>query len=344
MSTSDLVNITNDQLALDKCDLSTLTDFAIDICHQHYFDPIQTMEILQHLNKLKDFRAYFNHRDHPSLSKILSDISTIIAQTPLSPLALPFLQEQLRIEKYYLGCNHPDLASVFFSIGQIYKKNDQLMESKMHFLEALSLLEKSKRKGQLYASVIYNIGLVNFRQSLYREALDNFNLAVIEHHAAYGEFHPTVADVCMEIGTLQLEMGKLYDAMDNCLQALVIIRMLFGNNHSRVAECLYMIGLIHEAKAEFSESLNTLSQALAINKNAQDVDDDDDDTLSLVILHRMGLIYQSIEDIDKSVEVFENLKNLIKLKAVDEDAEDRLLCSFGLNVDVVCFQQAAAAA
>jgi len=343
MSDIALMEIVNDPSQLSHCDISTFTDFVIDLCYQHYFDGVQSIELLKQLHKLKDSREYFNNQDHPSISDILCKIGNIILETSLSQLALPFFTEQYRIDKHYLGCHHPDLASVLFSIGQIHAQNNQLVEGKKYFTEAMSLLNTHKRKGQLYASLIYNIGLVNYQQSSYKEAFEQFEIAITEHLAAYGDFHPTVAQVRVKIGTLQLEIGKLCNAMDNFLEALVILRMVFGNNHSEVAQCLYAIALIHEAKAEHTESLNVLSQALSINENAQDIDDDDDDTLSLVILHKMSLIYQSIENVDKAMKIFENLKNLIKLKACDDEDEDKLLCSFGLcgNTDL---PQAAAAA
>ena len=342
MDNRNIVDIVNNPLQLGQCDISTSTDFVIDLCHQGYFE-IQTIEILHNLNKLKHYREYFNYQNHPSIPNILKNIGELMAQTCKSQLAIPFFIEQLRIEKYYLGCHHPDLASVLYSIGQIYEKNDQLVESRKYFIKAISLLENGKRKGRLHALLMYQIGLVNFRLSSYKDALEKFDLAIIEHRTVYGDYHPTVGEICMKIGILQLEIGKLQDAMNNCLEALVILRMVSGNDHSKVAQCLYIIGLIHEAKAEFSESLNALSQAFNINENAEDYDDDDDDTFSLVILHRIGLVYQSKEDMNQANKVFENLKSIIKLKASDDDDEKRLLISFGLNICIDSPDAAAAA-
>jgi len=333
----------NNIIESSELDISTCIDFTLELCTEHHFEGTQTIHMIQLLNKLKDFREYFQPNDHPSLPKMLCEVGNLIADTSMSQLALPFFIEQLRIERYYLGRHHPDLASVYFSIGQVYEKNNQSEEAKKCFMEALALLNNHNRKGQLYASVIYNIGLIHFRQTSYKYAMENFDLAILEHYAAYGNYNPVVAEVRMKIGTLQLEIGKLQDAMNNFLEALVILRMVFGNDHCKVAQCLYGIGLVHEANAEFSESLHVLSQALGINENADDDDDDDDDTFSLVILHRIGLIYQSIEDVDKAIKVFENLKNIIKLKASDDEAEEKLLNTFGLNINIDSPQAAAAA-
>ena len=151
------------------------------------------------------------------------------------------------------------MASILFNIGKIYERNGQLFEAKGYFTEALCLLNRHKRKGRLYAQITYYAGLINYRQSLYRDALEYFDLAITEQQAVYDDYHPDIAEMRMNIGQFQLEIGKLEEAMDNFLEALIILRMTFGNNHSKVAECLYGIGLIHEAKSEFSDSINVFN-------------------------------------------------------------------------------------
>ena len=298
-----------------QCDISTFTDFITDLCHEDYFDNVLSLEILNNLKKLKDYREYFKNRDHPSIAQILCDIGVIVMKTSLPQLALPFLMEQLRIEKSFLGSAHPDLASVLHNIGQIYQRHNKLEDAKNYFTEALSLLNNNGRKGRVYASIIFHLGLVNYRQSFYREAMEYFDLAIVEHRAAYGDSHLCVGEIRMKVAKSQLEIGKLQEAMDNFLEAVSILRIVFGNDHTKVAECLYGIALVYEARSEFEEALDVLRQAFSSNENSDDDDDeDDDDTFSLIILHRIGLIYQSIEDTEKAKKVFQNLKTIIQSK------------------------------
>ena len=330
---SNIYNDTGDFTQSCKSDFSSYIHAFTELCGQDScFDSLESLKIIQQLNKLNDYREYFGNKDHPSLPKILSDIGNSISTTSSSLLAIPFFMEQLRIEKRYLGCNHPDLASVLFSIGQVYENNDRLIEATKYLTDALCLLNQYQRKGQVYALIVFHLGLVNYRQSLYKGTMEYFDLAIIEYKTAHGKFHSAVAEILLKIGSLQLDIGKLQDAMDNFLQALVIIRMAYGNDHSKVAECLYGIGLIHEARTEYSESLNVMSQALGVNENAYD---DDDDTFSLVILHRIGMIYQSMEDIDKANKVFENLKNMIAMKGSDDDSMLEQFNFFGFSFELL---------
>ena len=319
-----------------NCDFSTFTDFVIVICDKKIFGRTESVQILNKLKQLKDMKKYYGNIDHPSVIAIINRIGHDIAKTCLSLAALPFFMEQLRIEKQYLGCYHPDLASILFDIGEIYEENDELVEAKEYFKEALHVLENNKRKGRLYAKLMHNLGLVNHRQSFYKEAIDKFNLAILEHEALHGEFDPIVAEIRIQTGQCQLEIGQLQDALDNFLQALIITRMTHGNNHSDEAKCLFGIGLIHEAKSEFRDAFDVLHQAFTIIESVSE----DDDNFAQEILHRISLVCQSMED--KSNEVIDKMSDLLKLN-IDGDVENHvfIICGFEING---CTPEAAAAA
>lgn len=329
-----------DESHIDECGILSFADFVIDLCNKRYFDQILNIKIKVQLNMLKKTKNYFGKLDHPSISKILNNIGNILAETTLPMLALPFFLEQLRIEQYYLGHHHPDLAFTLYKIGHIYESQDESEEAKMYFIDALCLLDFHERKGRLYATLAYNIGLVNYRQSLYEDATEYFKISLIEQHAAYEDFHPAVAEFHMHIGKCQLEIGMIQDALNNFLEAITILRMRFGNDNSKVAECLYGIGLVHETRSEYGESLNALYQALIIVKNAQH----DDNAFSLLILHKIGIIYQSMEDTDDEANhVFENVKNIVKSKGRSDNVEEIESNIFGHNIDDASPPAAAAA-
>jgi len=331
-------DITNG-VQIGQCEISTYADFVLLLCDKHYFEQIDEIKIKEKLATFKKTKKHFGKVDHPSISNILKNIGNILAGTPLSLLALPFFLEQLRIEKYYLGHHHPDIAFTLYKIGQIYQRQDELIEAKTYFIDALCLLDFHKRKGRLYALVAYNIGLVNYRQSLYQDSMEYFNISLVEKHSAYEDFHPAVGESHLQIGKYQLEIGMIQNALDNFLEALTILRMRFGNDHSKVAECLYGIGLIHQARSEFRESLNSLHQALSIVDNTQG----DDDTFSL-ILHKIGITYQSMEDTDdKANNIFENIKNIIESKARSNFVNEVVFNIFGINIDDTSPPAAAAA-
>ena len=54
-------------------------------------------------------------------------------------------------------------------------------------------------------------------------------------------------------------------------------------------------------------------------------------------------MYQSLEDTDKAMKVFDNLKSIIQLKTNDYDARDKLYNMLGLNTCEESVQVAAAA-
>ena len=321
-------------------EISTFIDSIIDLCRVYYFE-IESIQILQLLKKLRNSRAYYGN-DHSSITTLLSGLGDMIRGTSSSYLAIPFLLEQLRIEKYYLGCNHPDLAFILYNIGHIYETYDKLTEAEGYLTDALRVMNKNQRKGQLYALVMYKVGKINYRQSLYENAMKSFGLAIIEQQVAYEEFHPAVAEMYINVGKFQLEIGKLQDAMDSFLEALLILRMVFGNSYFKVAECLYLIGLIHESRADFEEALNALCQALTVEENSPDDDDGDEgQAFALAILHRISLIQGSI-DADNCINVLEKLNNILSKSSSDYD-KVIVLSMFGHSTNEDSPQIAAAA-
>ena len=82
---------------------------------------------------------------------------------------------------------------------------------------------------------MYNIGLVSYRQSSYKDAMEQFDLAIIEYEVARGDYHLVVADARFNIATMQLEIEKLHDALNNFFQALAVFQMVYWNDHSKVA-------------------------------------------------------------------------------------------------------------
>ena len=190
--------------SISQCEFPTFVDSIIEMCHVHQFE-MESIQMLQLLNQLKHSRTHYG-KDHPSLTSILSTLNNMIGRTSFSYLAIPFLMEQLRIEKLYLGCNDPDLASILYSIGHIYETYDKVTEAEKYLADALDLLNKNQRKGQLYALVTYRLGIVNYQQSLYKDAMEMFSLAMIEQQAECKEFYPAVAEMHINIKKFQPEI------------------------------------------------------------------------------------------------------------------------------------------
>ena len=71
-----------------------------------------------------------------------------------------------------------------------------------------------QRKGRLFADMTYKIGIVEYRQTSHKDAMQNVRLATTEQQAAYEEFHPAVSEMHINVRKLQLEIGKLKDAMN----------------------------------------------------------------------------------------------------------------------------------
>jgi len=235
----------------------------------------------------------------------MGDIGNILKDSQVSIL---FYKEQLRIEAYYLGVQHPDLASTLNSIGEVYATNDRLLDAEKYFVEALNLLiNKRIQKGRLYALVNYNLGKNYFHQSKYDDAIQLFNLAVKEQEDTVGAFSIDLAQMHLNIGKFMLETGKIQDSMRNLQRALMILSMLDGTDF-KLAEVLHCIGLIHEASAEYAEALNCFHRSLIIARNANN-------NVGIILnLYKICIIYRSIGDVNNATKTLEVIINILKEK------------------------------
>ena len=241
---------------------------------------------------------------------VLNVIGNILDESDLSMFSMVFFLEQLRIERYYLGHQHHDLAPTLNRIGEIYLKHHQLSEAEECFAEVILILKSNNTKGSLYSLAMYNVGLVKYYSSLYVDALELFKKAIKEQRSAMGGFHPNLAEMCVKIGDFQFELGKLTDAMERYLEALMIMRNAYGNTHCKVSQILYKIGLIHQEQNEFVQALNAFCQALNILKN----DQDGEDTLIITISYQMGLIQQYLGNFSKTITIFQDIIKILKSK------------------------------
>ena len=88
-----------------------------------------------------------------------------------------------------------------------------------------------------------------------------------------------------------------------------IAQMVHRNHCTEVAQCLCRIWLVYEVRAKFSKLLKILRQAFIVYENAED--NNNEDVIFALVLHRTGLLHWSIGLTDKSLKVFEKLKVVI---------------------------------
>ena len=285
-----------------------LIDDITNIYRLHFFNDVDNIKMLSHLNKLRRLRMQHG-KNHPSLPSLLDLIGNILEESNLPQFSILIFEEQLRIEKYYLGTQCNDLAITLNKIGETYIKIDKLKEAEECFSQVFLILKNNNTKGRLYALAMNNAGLVKYYSASHTEAQEMFKLAIKELRVALGDFHLDVAELCLNVADLQLELGNLNVAMDNYLEALMILRLIHGNNHYKVCMTLHKIGFIHKVKDELNESLNAFYQALDVMRNLED-----ENASKILILYEIGLVNQCMGDINNALKVFEEIIEILKLK------------------------------
>jgi len=290
----------------DDNSFSSIICDVVDTCIGGILNPDRRQSLTQLLTRLQDFRKYYGYND-PSITGILDEIGTCLQGSRLSLLSLHFYQEKLRIEKFYLGPHHPDLASTLYDIGQVYVENGQISEATECYIKAFFLLKKSNTDRKLISLILFNLGLIKYESSPV-DAMKIFNRSIIAQQDSVGEFHPDVAEMYLSIGRLQLQSKMRDKAMESFLKALIISRIVYGNNSNRVGEILYQIGLCHKEKSEYILALNSFHQSMEIAKRFEEIE------CMIVILHKISLVHRSIGDFNKTITTLQEIIHIIKRK------------------------------
>ena len=152
-----------DSINISEQDLfyQTINEVIYIVRHQPYFAGFEGVKLLSLLNKMKNFKESHG-QNHPSMPNLLNNIGDILEECDLLQYSIIFFIEQLRIEKYYLGFQNPDLASTLHRIGQAHLRNNQIPEAAKYLFEAIRILNNSKQKGHIHGFIIFNLGLVAY--------------------------------------------------------------------------------------------------------------------------------------------------------------------------------------
>merc|ERR1712232_867384 len=201
----------------------------------------------------------------------LRRLGNMLVETSSSYLALPLFTEQLRIAKFCLGQHHPDLASILYRIAQIYETCDKLKEAKNYLMDALSLLNKNQRRGKIYALVTYRIGIVNYRQSLYKDAMKHFLEALKIIRMTFGNNHSKVAECLYQVGLIHEARAEDQAALNVFFQALVIMKKIQdGDDDGKELALLLLhrIALVHSSMDDAEKSNDALQSINNIVSNS----------------------------------------------------------------------------
>lgn len=116
------------------------------------------------------------------------------------------------------------------------------------------------------ATILNNIGRVEFMKLNYKEALEYYQLALQIRRSMLGELHLDVAATVYNAGQSYHQLGQLETAMSHYNKFLTIAKHHFGDQHRDIAVMIKCIAQIYHEKKEFETAKNMYMEALEMSR------------------------------------------------------------------------------
>ncbi|MGZ6298392.1 MAG: tetratricopeptide repeat protein, partial [Parachlamydiaceae bacterium] len=201
--------------------------------------------------------AYYKREDHPKVFEC-----EMLLNLPLGKSL-----EILQLMQKLFGDGHPNLATIYHSIGFVLHHQGKYEEALQNYTQALEMRKKLFGEDHLDVAASYNdIGLVLHHQGKYKEASQHYAQALKIGEKLLGEKHPHVATSYCNIGSVLHHQGKYEEALQHYTQALEMGKKLLGEEHPAVTTTYGNIGLVLHHQGKYEEASQHYTQALEMEK------------------------------------------------------------------------------
>ncbi|MBD2486217.1 tetratricopeptide repeat protein [Aulosira sp. FACHB-615] len=173
------------------------------------------------------------------------------------------------------GVKDTTLATLYFSLGDIYRKRLERSESLdykkeqelgIKYLNKAVELQKELGLEKDLASSLNNLAFFYRSQGRYSEAEPLYIQALALRRKLLGEEHPDVATSLNNLAGLYCSQGRYSEAEPLYIQALALRRTLLGEEHPDVATSLNNLAGLYESQGRYSEAEPLYIQDLALSR------------------------------------------------------------------------------
>ena len=174
-------------------------------------------------------------------------------------------EKTIVIQQQSLPSNHPDLASTYGNIGNVYSSMGEYAKALSSHEKALAIQQLSlpSNHPQL-ASTYGNIGLVYFSMGEYVKALSSYEKTLGIQQQSLPSNHPDLALTYNNIGNVYFSMGEYAKALSSHEKALAIQQQSLPSNHPQLASTYNNIALVYYSMGEYPKACSSIRYAVDI--------------------------------------------------------------------------------
>ena len=235
------------------------------------------------------------------LDGLLKDYSQFLYDYGMYNEAEPVYLRLVSLREATLGKEHPDTATTYSAIGQVYDNLGNYPKAFEYYQKALDIREKMLGKEHPDTATTYNnIARIYHSQGDYTKALEYYFMALDIREKVLGKEHPDTATSYNNIGAVYDSQGNYTKALEYYFKDLAISEKVLGKEHPSTATSYNNIGLTYDNLGEYTKALEYYFKALDIREKV--LGKEHPDTASSY--NNIGVFYDSQGDYTKALEYY----------------------------------------
>jgi len=190
--------------------------------------------------------------------------------------ALLLLQKALTIREQIFGEKHPDTATVYQHIADVYSDLHQHEKALEWYNETLEIREKVLGMEHPFTAATYNnIARVYNNQGEYMIALEWYQKALNIYEKVLGKIRPDTAATYNNIAQVYYNQGEYIKALEWNQKALLILEKVLGPEHPETAVTYNNIAAVYTNQGEYRKAMECYQKALFICEKVRGKDHPD---------------------------------------------------------------------
>jgi len=187
--------------------------------------------------------------------------------------ALAFYQKSLDILLCSLGAEHPDVASMYNQIGDVWRSKGEYNKSLHFFQKALKIRISADEEEHPNLAYSYNyIGVVHLEMNENVKALECLQRSLEIFLKRFGQWHPDVASTYQNIGGAWYGKEEYETSLSYFQRCLDIELKTLGAKHTTLTTSYNNIGSTWNALGNYDRALEFHHRCLEIALNAHGTD------------------------------------------------------------------------
>ena len=235
------------------------------------------------------------------LDGLLKDYSQFLYDYGMYNEAEPVYLRLVSLREATLGKEHPDTATTYSAIGQVYDNLGNYPKAFEYYQKALIIREKAQGMEHPDTAESYNnIGAVYDDQGDYTKALEYYFMALDIREKVLGKEHPDTATSYNNIGAVYDSQGNYTKALEYYFKDLAISEKVLGKEHPSTATSYNNIGQVYYSQGDYTKALEYYFKALDIREKVLGKEHPDTATT----YNNIARIYHSQGDYTKALEYY----------------------------------------